>query len=158
MYEEWQKKWVFDQTASPSRDACPQKSHTTITSNNQKAGGVTSLSPAKPTSSAPLWEPGTGRWQTTTYGGMGQLMDIGKLRAEGRCFRCHEKRHLGKDCPKKQDYKDIHSVVAEPEQEPKTELKVKASHAVEFGQIAMLLSSGADCKINADFQSSCFGQ
>ncbi len=31
-------------------------------------------------------------------------------------------------------------------------------HAVEFGQISMLLSRGADCKIHANSQSSQFGQ
>ncbi len=33
-----------------------------------------------------------------------------------------------------------------------------AGHAVDFSQIAMLISRGPDCKINADCQSSHFGQ
>ncbi|PBK64851.1 hypothetical protein ARMSODRAFT_856172, partial [Armillaria solidipes] len=55
----------------------------------------------------------------TTYKGSGEPMniDVAKLRAEGRCFRCHEKGHMGKDCPKKKDFRDIRSVVtAEQEQ------------------------------------------
>ncbi|SJL10456.1 uncharacterized protein ARMOST_13842 [Armillaria ostoyae] len=51
MYEEQQKKWVFDQTtcASTQHDSHnPSKpSHSTSTSTSQKAGGATSSTPSK---------------------------------------------------------------------------------------------------------------
>ncbi|SJL10441.1 uncharacterized protein ARMOST_13827 [Armillaria ostoyae] len=127
MYKEHQKKWVFDQTmGSGTHDSRnpPKGTSNTATSNN-KTGGATSLSLGKLMSNAPPRD-SQGQWhtvQTKTYGGAGEPMDISKLRSEGRCFQCHEKGHLGKDCPKKREYKDIRSVqVAEQE---KTELKIK---------------------------------
>ncbi|SJL06857.1 uncharacterized protein ARMOST_10199 [Armillaria ostoyae] len=50
-------------------------------------------------------------------------MDIGKLCAEGKCFRCQKKGHLSKDCPEKKDFRDIRSV--QVTNEPVTESKVK---------------------------------
>ncbi|PBK65021.1 hypothetical protein ARMSODRAFT_841548, partial [Armillaria solidipes] len=55
----------------------------------------------------------------TTYKGQGEPMniDVAKLMKEGKCFRCQEKGHMSKDCPKKRDFKDIRSVItAEQEQ------------------------------------------
>ncbi|SJL13529.1 uncharacterized protein ARMOST_16973 [Armillaria ostoyae] len=107
MYKERQKKWGHGNTT---------------TSSNKPAGGATSLSLAKPTSSVAPRD-GSGRWQThktatgMVYGRQGEPMDISKLRAEGRCFRCKKKGHLGRDCPEKREFKDIRSVVvAEQEQ------------------------------------------
>ncbi|SJK99858.1 uncharacterized protein ARMOST_03169 [Armillaria ostoyae] len=64
MYEERQKKWVFDQTLGNSRGNNLQKGYgTTTTSTSQKAGGATSSSLAKPMSSAnPPWDSAMGRW------------------------------------------------------------------------------------------------
>ncbi|PBK64768.1 hypothetical protein ARMSODRAFT_869315, partial [Armillaria solidipes] len=56
-----------------------------------------------------------------TYKGARELMniDVAKLRAEGRCFRCHEKGHMGKDCPQKKDFKDIRSVITAKQEQTK---------------------------------------
>lgn len=35
----------------------------------------------------------------TTFGGMGQKMDVSKARAEGRCFKCGEQGHISRFCP-----------------------------------------------------------
>ncbi|SJK99893.1 uncharacterized protein ARMOST_03204 [Armillaria ostoyae] len=98
------------------------KGSSTTPTSNRNAGGVTSLTLAKPAGNTTSHDAGSGRW--TTYGGAGQPMNIDRLRAEGRCFRCKEKGHLGKDCPKKQEHKDICLVIA-AEQEQKMESKVK---------------------------------
>ncbi|SJL10874.1 uncharacterized protein ARMOST_14269 [Armillaria ostoyae] len=128
MYEERQKKWVFDQTLGNSWGSNPQKMFsTTATSNNQKAGGATSSMLTKPTSSAtPPRDTVTGKWhvvKTKTFGGTGEPMDIGQMHAKGLCFRCHKHGHLSKDCPDKKDYRDIRSVQAT--NEPVTESKVE---------------------------------
>ncbi|SJL04216.1 uncharacterized protein ARMOST_07577 [Armillaria ostoyae] len=108
MYEERQKKWVFDQTmGSRSRDSCPpQKGSSNTATSHNKAGGVTSLLTSKLTNNAAPRD-GQGRWhtiQTKMYGGAGELMDIRQMRAKGLCFRCHKQGHLSKDCPEKKQF------------------------------------------------------
>ncbi|SJL06751.1 uncharacterized protein ARMOST_10093 [Armillaria ostoyae] len=34
----------------------------------------------------------------TVYGGRGQVMDINMMKADGKCFQCHEKGHISKNC------------------------------------------------------------
>ncbi|SJK98948.1 uncharacterized protein ARMOST_02226 [Armillaria ostoyae] len=116
MYEERQKKWVFDQTIG-SRPA-PKNQGTTATS-LPKTGGATSSTAAKPAgnSSAPKTgrRDSAGRWTTHPGQGLPMSVDAQKLRDEGRCFRCKEKGHLSKDCPKKKEFHDIRSVQATTE-------------------------------------------
>ena len=67
-----------------------------------------------------------GKWvpvKSTTYAGQGQPMEIDRLRKEGRCYRCKEKGHLSRDCPKRKDFKDIRSVVVEQEKEAETKVE-----------------------------------
>ncbi|SJL16488.1 uncharacterized protein ARMOST_20014 [Armillaria ostoyae] len=126
MYEERQKKWVFDQTIGGR--STPQNKGTTATS-LPKTGGVTSSMPAKQTgnSSAPKTSAGgrdsAGRWTTHPSQGLPMSIDAQKLHDEGRCFRCKEKGHLSKDCPKKKEFRDIRSVQATTE--PATSSKVE---------------------------------
>ncbi|SJL08051.1 uncharacterized protein ARMOST_11410 [Armillaria ostoyae] len=129
IYEERQKKWVFDQTVgNRNTNPRPALTATTATSHHPKTGGATSSSSTKPTSSMPNTggRDAGGRWLArpgTTYGGQGAPMDIGQMRAKGLCFRCHKQGHLSKDCPEKKDFRDIRSVQAT--REPVTESKIE---------------------------------
>ncbi|SJL16284.1 uncharacterized protein ARMOST_19804 [Armillaria ostoyae] len=103
MYDKQQKNYAFDQHLN-HRDNCqPYKGTNTTATSNNKAGGMTSSSSAKPTSSAaPLGgRDSQGRWLScpgTMFGGAGAPMDIGQMRAQGLCFRCHKKGHLTTSC------------------------------------------------------------
>ncbi|SJK99609.1 uncharacterized protein ARMOST_02917 [Armillaria ostoyae] len=116
MYEERQKKWVFDQTIG-GRPA-PQNRGTTAPS-LPKTGGTTSSTPANQpgTNSAPKpsGRDSAGRWTTHPGQGLPMSIDAQKLRDEGRCFRCKEKGHLSRDCPQKREFRDIRSVQAATE-------------------------------------------
>ncbi|PBK70289.1 hypothetical protein ARMSODRAFT_1017840 [Armillaria solidipes] len=131
MHKERQKKWAFDQVTGSGfcNSHPPLKGSSTTATSHAKAGGVTSSTTAKPTSSAPPQDR-QGRWQLvkmTTYHGVGEPMDISMLRREGKCFRCHKKGHLSKDCLDKKEYKDIRLLYTakQAKTEEKTELKIK---------------------------------
>ncbi|SJL08935.1 uncharacterized protein ARMOST_12310 [Armillaria ostoyae] len=109
MYEEQQKKWVFDQTIG----AHSGQTKSITTTSSPKTGGATSSTPAKSagSSNTPAQKQGgqdsAGRWTTHPGQGLPMSIDAQKLRDEGRCFRCKEKGHLSKDCPKKKEFRDI---------------------------------------------------
>ncbi|SJL00820.1 uncharacterized protein ARMOST_04134 [Armillaria ostoyae] len=111
MYDERQKNYAFDQHINHHDNRQPYKgTNTTATSSNKAAGGATSSSSGKPTS-------------RTTFRGTGAPMDIGQMRAQGLCFRCHKKGHMSKDCLEKKDFQDIRSV--QVTNEPVTESKIE---------------------------------
>ncbi|SJL16274.1 uncharacterized protein ARMOST_19794 [Armillaria ostoyae] len=124
MYEERQKNWAFHQATGNPRDNRPSKGTPTTATSNPKAGGATSsTTPKAPSSGSGSGRDSAGRW--TTFRGAGKPMeiDMAKLRTEGKCFRCHKKGHLSKDCLEKKDYRDIQSVQAT--NKPVTESKVE---------------------------------
>ncbi|SJL13675.1 uncharacterized protein ARMOST_17123 [Armillaria ostoyae] len=105
MYEERQKKWVFDQTIGGRSN--PPKTHGTTTTSLPKTGGATSSTPAKQTGGGNATSGGrdsSGRWTTHPGQGLPMSIDAQKLRSEGRCFRCKEKGHMSKDCPRKKEF------------------------------------------------------
>ncbi|SJL08100.1 uncharacterized protein ARMOST_11462 [Armillaria ostoyae] len=142
MYDERQKKWVFNQALGMVRDNRSSsdnhqnmKGHHTTATSHSKTGGVTSSPPAKPASSAAPsggQHDAGGRWLScpgTTFGGAGAPMDIGELRSKGLCFCCHKKGHLSKDCPEKKDFQDIWSV--QVTNEPVTESRIEEAKEEE---------------------------
>ncbi|SJL01319.1 uncharacterized protein ARMOST_04639 [Armillaria ostoyae] len=137
IYEERQKKWVFNQTIgnhhdnrndnrNDNRHAGQTKNTNPTATSHPKTGGTTSSSTGKPTGPTGGQRDAGGRWLArpgTTYGGQGAPMDIGQMRTKGLCFRCHKQGHLSKDCPEKKDFRDIRSV--QVTNEPVTGSKVE---------------------------------
>ena len=129
MYEERQKQYIIQKmlTHDNRPDDRPSPKTGSPHSNPSKPAGATSTTPAKTMGGGggPNRDASTGKWvpvKSTTYAGQGQPMEIDWLRKEGRCYRCKEKGHLSRDCPKRKEFKDIHSVAIEQEKE--TESKV----------------------------------
>ncbi|SJL07264.1 uncharacterized protein ARMOST_10607 [Armillaria ostoyae] len=112
MYEERQKKWVFDQTIGARSG--PNRGITATATSQPKAGGATSSTPAKQPGNSSAPKPSgrdsAGRWTTHPGQGLPMSIDAQKLHDEGRCFWCKEKGHMSKDCPRKKEFWDIRSV------------------------------------------------
>ncbi|SJL10465.1 uncharacterized protein ARMOST_13851 [Armillaria ostoyae] len=124
MYEERQKKWVFNQTIGARTGQ--NKGITATATSQSKTDGTTSSTPAKPPSSSSATTGGrdsAGRWTTHPGQGLPMSIDAQKLHSEGQCFRCKEKGHMSKDCPRKKEFQDIRSVQAT--NEPVTGSKVE---------------------------------
>ncbi|SJL00989.1 uncharacterized protein ARMOST_04303 [Armillaria ostoyae] len=149
IYEERQKKWVFDQ-AIGGRSSTQPKGHGTTATSLPKTGGTTSSTPAKQpgNSSAPAkGRDGVGRWTTHPRQGLPMSIDAQKLRDEGRCFRCKEKGHMSKDCPRKKEFRDIRLVQAttEPAMDSKVEEIAKDLHiGTPFNPISFTTHSDTD--------------
>ncbi|SJL16416.1 uncharacterized protein ARMOST_19940 [Armillaria ostoyae] len=143
MYEERQKKWVFDQAIG---GRTLQKNGTTAPS-QPKTGGATSSTPAKPAGNSSAPKPSrrdsSGRWTTHPGQGLPMSIDAQKLRDEGRCFRCKEKGHMSKDCPRKKEFRDIRSVQTT---EPATSSKVEEDlhTGTPFNPISITTHSDTD--------------
>ncbi|SJL16884.1 uncharacterized protein ARMOST_20414 [Armillaria ostoyae] len=144
MYEERQKKWVFDQAIGGR--SVPQKG-TTATS-LPKTGGMTSSTPAKQAAGSNAPKPGgrdsTGRWTTHPGQGLPMSIDAQKLCDEGRCFRCKEKGHMSKDCPKKKEFRDIRSVQATTEVATTSKVEEDLFTGTPFNPISITTHSDTD--------------
>ncbi len=121
MYEERTKDGVFRQThfdhrRDDRRPGQPPKP-TTATSSKPAAGGATSSSPAKQNDRP---RDDRGKWYTPRGADAQMQIDAArsKLMAEGRCFKCHEKGHLSKDCTKK-TVQQVRAIEAAPTEPPK---------------------------------------
>ncbi|SJL18642.1 uncharacterized protein ARMOST_22239 [Armillaria ostoyae] len=151
MYEERQKKWVFDQTVG-NRPA-PKNQGTTATS-LPKTGGATGSTPPKQAGNSSAPKPGgrdsAGRWTTHPGQGLPMSVDAQKLRDEGRCFRCKEKGHLSRDCPKKKEFHDIRSVQA-------TELAVttKVEEDLHTGALSSPAGRSQGLFVGTPFNPTC---
>ena len=72
--------------------------------------------PPKPTPSLPLGDP----------------MDIDKMRKEGRCFKCHQKGHLARDCQnRRREVREIWMDLSTEEKRELTEL-MTANNQLDF--------------------------
>ncbi len=119
MYEEWQKKLVYDQAhgskqCGDKRYLGNQKHITATSSNKNTTGGTTSSSAGKMTGNGKGRDSG-GRWITmkgTTYGGAGEPMQINRAKKmkEGRCFICDKHGHISRDCPMKAKWQEVCAV------------------------------------------------
>ena len=68
--------------------------------------------------SVPQVKTGTG----IVYGGRGQRMDVDKKRGEGACFKCGEKGHFSRDCPKNRRF-NVRTLVQEMSEEDKKKVR-----------------------------------
>ncbi len=121
MYEERTKDGVYAKThmypRKDDRRPFPGQKPITATSSRPAAGGATSSQSAKP-NDRPRDE--RGKWYTPRGTDAQMQIDAArsKLMAEGRCFKCHEKGHLSKDCPKKTG-QQVRALEAAPSEPPK---------------------------------------
>ncbi len=115
MYEECTKDGVFAKTHYEPRhdDRRPYQGQkpNTATSSKPAAGGATSSSPTKQNDRP---RDDRGKWYTPKGADAQMQIDAqrSKLMAKGRCFKCQEKGHLSKDCPKKTTGHQVRAIEA----------------------------------------------
>ena len=77
--------------------------------------------------------PGVPQSKTGTgvvYGGRGQGMDVDKARNEGACFKCGEKGHFSRNCPKNKRF-NIRALVQEMPEEDKKKVREALTKELE---------------------------